>query len=205
MKTNIRRCIVGAVFALAVLAATSANAQKPGVILTESGGKTQVAEGGAGDTYQLVLNTVPSANVVITLTVPTTQLQANPTTLTFSPGNWNVAQTVNVSAVDDAVDEGLHLAAITHAATSSDADYDGTVVPDAVVSITDNDKSRIIITESGGKTQAAEGGAGDSYQITLGTVPSANVTVTLTVQPPNCRPIQPASPSPRRTGTCRKR
>jgi uncharacterized cupredoxin-like copper-binding protein len=181
MKTMHHRLFVFAASLLAVLTVTSAHAQKPGVTLTESGGKTDVAEGGAGDSYQFVLTTAPTANVTISLTVPTAQLQANPTTLTFTPGNWNVAQTVNVNAVDDSVDEGTHTAAITHTTSSSDSDYNAAFVPDVVATITDNDKARVTITESGGKTEVAEGGTGDNYQVVLGTIPSANVTVTLSV------------------------
>lgn len=151
------------------------------VTITESGGKTEVAEGGAGDSYTVVLDTQPSANVTITLTAPTAQLQASPTTLTFTPANWSSPQTVNVAAVNDTVDEGLHLATITHTASSSDGNYSGLPVGDVVVAITDNDKAKVTITESGGKTEVTEGGATDSYTVVLDTQPAANVTVTLSV------------------------
>lgn len=151
------------------------------VTITESGGKTEVTEGSGGDSYTVVLDTQPSANVTITLTVPTAQLQASPTTLTFTPANWSSPQTVNVAAVNDAVDEGLHLATITHTASSPDGNYSGLPVGDVVVAITDNDKAKVTITESGGKTEVTEGGATDSYTVVLDTQPAANVTVTLSV------------------------
>ena len=53
--------------------------------------------------------------------------------------NWNVAQTVTVTAVDDAVVEGLHAGSITHAATSTDTNYSGITVNNVVANITDND------------------------------------------------------------------
>ena len=71
--------------------------------------------------------------------MPTAQLQRTPTILTFTPGNWSVAQTVTVSAVDDSADEGTHLAMITHTASSADVNYSGISVPQVAVSIFDND------------------------------------------------------------------
>ena len=39
----------------------------PGVRIVETGGGTKVAEGGFYDTYNVVLNTIPAANVTVTL------------------------------------------------------------------------------------------------------------------------------------------
>jgi hypothetical protein len=166
---------------LGLLLASNAFAQK--LILTESGGKTEVIEGGAGDSYAVVLDTQPSANVTITLTVDTAELGTDKTVLTFTSANWANAQTVTVSAVDDLLKEGLETSTITHSVASSDPAYDGTFVPDVVVSIIDNDdvKAAVNITESNGKTEVIEGGAGDSYSLVLSTQPSADVTVTLSV------------------------
>jgi hypothetical protein len=67
----------------------------------------QVTEGGATDTYTVVLNSAPTGDVTITLNSGT-QLSTNVPTLTFTAGNWNVAQTVTVTAVNDTVGEGPH-------------------------------------------------------------------------------------------------
>jgi len=63
----------------------------------------------------------------------------SPSTLTFTPQNWDVPQTVTVSAVNDSVVEGMDTAVITHSAVSADAGYNGISVADVTVSITDND------------------------------------------------------------------
>ena len=154
---------------------------KPDVNVVETGGSTAVAEGGAIDSYLVALALEPTADVTVTLTVDNGQLQTDATTLTFTPANWNVSQSIQVSAVDDHLDEGLHLSTITHTASSSDIDYDGIYVPAVVVSITDNDKAGVTITESGANTEVAEGGTGDIYQVSLDTQPSSTVTITLTV------------------------
>jgi CSLREA domain-containing protein len=112
----------------------------PGVIVTESSGATAVTEGGATDTYTLVLATKPSADVVITLT-PNSQLTVAPTSLTFTPSNWSTSQPVTVTAVDDTAVEGNHSGVIQHTAASTDSRYDGITIPTVTAAITDNDAS----------------------------------------------------------------
>jgi len=122
--------VTGLSFQAAALAA--------GVTITQSGGSTMVAEGGATDTYTVVLNTAPTGNVTITLS-PGTQLSVAPAVLTFTPATWNVPQTVTVNAVDDAIAEGPHSGVITHFAASTDPVYNAIAIPSVTVSITDND------------------------------------------------------------------
>ncbi len=110
----------------------------PGVTITESGGSTNVTEGGATDTYTAVLNVAPTADVTITIT-PGTQVTAIPATLTFTTVNWNVAQTVTVTAVDDALVEGAHTGTITHTAASADVAYNAIAIASVNANITDND------------------------------------------------------------------
>jgi Ca2+-binding RTX toxin-like protein len=83
------------------------------------------------------LNTQPSANVTVAIT-PESQVTVSLGALTFTPANWNVAQTVTVTAVDDAVVEGDHLGLISHATTSTDTLYNNLVAP-LTVNISDND------------------------------------------------------------------
>ncbi len=109
-----------------------------GVIITQSDGSTDIAEGGATDIYTIVLKSQPSANVIINIT-PDSQATTSVTALTFTPDNWNVAQTVTVTAVDDAVIESNHSSIITHTATSTDASYNGINIPTVTANITDND------------------------------------------------------------------
>ncbi|WP_348535374.1 ExeM/NucH family extracellular endonuclease [Komarekiella delphini-convector] len=116
-----------------------ANAVLPaGVTITESGGSTNITEGGATDTYTIVLNSQPTANVTIAIT-PDSQSTTSATTLTFTAANWDVAQTVTVSAVDDPVTEGTHSSTISHTANSSDANYNNVAIASVTATIADND------------------------------------------------------------------
>jgi endonuclease/exonuclease/phosphatase family metal-dependent hydrolase/uncharacterized Zn-binding protein involved in type VI secretion len=116
-----------------------------GVSLNESDGSTTVSEDGGTDSYELVLDSVPDSNVSILVT-PDNQLDIGngvgaSLTLTFTPGNALTPQTVNVSTIDDADDEGLHFGTINHSVTSSDSDYDGLSVDPIQVTILDNDST----------------------------------------------------------------
>jgi len=149
-----------------------------GVVVAQTG-TTDVTEGGATDTYSIVLNSPPSANVTITMT-PGPQLSVAPATLTFTPANWATPQNVTVTAVNDVVVEGLHSGTITHAAASADTLYNGIAIASVTATITDNDfPPGVNIVESGGFTRVTEGGGGDTYTVVLNSLPTASVTITL--------------------------
>lgn len=114
------------------------NAGAPGVLIVESGGTTQLVEGGPADTYTIALRSAPAENVTITISGGT-QVAASAATLTFTPANWSVAQTVTVTAIDDTAVEGAHTGTITHTVASSDPAYNGLAARAVVASIDDND------------------------------------------------------------------
>ncbi|MFH0831160.1 MAG: FG-GAP-like repeat-containing protein, partial [Parcubacteria group bacterium] len=107
-----------------------------GIIITESGGSTNIVECGATDTYTVVLTDEPTATVYVS-TVPDAQQVTNPVVLTFDTTNWGVPQTVTTLAVNDGVAEGTHTGSITHTATSADPLYDGIAVASVTTHITE--------------------------------------------------------------------
>ena len=117
-----------------------------GVTITESGGSTDVdEEGPTTDTYTVVLDTLPTDTVTITVdpdidTEVNNNGAGNPVNLTFLTTNWDTAQTVTVTAIDDVDVEGAHTSTITHTAVSNDNDYDGISIDDVVANVTDNDQ-----------------------------------------------------------------
>ena len=149
-----------------------------GVTIIQSGGNTAVTEGGATDSYTVVLNSQPTANVTIAL-APNGQLTTDVTQLVFTPQNWNIAQTVTVTAANDAIVEGNHTGTIAHTTTSTDTNYNTLSLGSVTAAITDNDTAGITITQSGGNTTVAEGGTTDSYTVVLNSQPTANVTIAL--------------------------
>ncbi|MHC5184865.1 MAG: hypothetical protein ACYSPI_11415, partial [Planctomycetota bacterium] len=127
----------------------------PGVTITESGGSTDVDEAGPTlDTYTVVLDTQPTDTVTITVD-PDIQTEVNnngagnSVQLTFLTTNWDTAQTVTVTAIDDSDVEGTHTSTITHAPASSDSSYDSLGIANVVANVTDNDGSADTIDLSG--------------------------------------------------------
>jgi len=120
----------------------------PGVLLTETGGGTAVAEAGGTDTYSLALTVPPSGAVSIEITAgPQLQIStdggttfARSRTLNFSS---TAARTVTVRALDDnVVDTAPHFSRILHVITSTldPTSYPrSAIVPDVNVAIIEND------------------------------------------------------------------
>ncbi|HEY9810271.1 MAG TPA: M36 family metallopeptidase [Halomicronema sp.] len=122
----------------------------PGITIIEGDGSTDITEGGAGDSYQIVLNSRPQSAVKITLNadselkitlnpntpdIPTRRSKDEAPHLIFTPDNWNQPQTVTVTAADDEVAQIKHTASIKHTATG--IGYDTISIPDVTVNISD--------------------------------------------------------------------
>jgi hypothetical protein len=146
----------------------------PGVSITESGGATNITEGGATDTYTIVLTSAPTANVVISMN-PDTQSTTDLPSITFTNLDWNSPQTITVTAVNDDVAEGNHSSTISHTASSTDANYNGISINDVVASITDNETAGVSISPT--SVSVSEAGTSDTYDIVLTSKPAGSVTV----------------------------
>lgn len=158
----------------------------PGAALDESGGLTSVSETGVTDTYTLRLTTAPLANVRVTLASPgdeqATAVDANNPShnyLDFTPQNWNIPQTVLVSAINDSTQESFHRTFVRHTSSSTDPAYQAVGMPRVVVNITDDDFPGVMLIPTDGATVVSEGGATDTYQIVLTYPPTAPVTISM--------------------------
>ena len=99
-----------------------------------------------GDSYTVVLDSQPSADVVVTVAGHAgTDVTVNPTTLTFTSTTWNTRQPVTVTAADDA-DTVNETVSLTHSAASTDANYNGITIPGVAVSVHDNDTGNNLAT-----------------------------------------------------------
>lgn len=148
-----------------------------GVTLTASDGDTTVTESSSGDSFTLQLNAQPASDVTISFDVGT-QLSFAPNPLVITPAQWNVPQTIAVTAIDDDVAQGARTVSVA-LAFSGDPDFaaipTGSVA--VAVSIVDNDSAGIVLVQSGGSTQVTEGGAGDDYTLRLSSQPTAEVQI----------------------------
>src|SRR4029079_3992425 len=120
--------------------ATVADDDTSAVDLVESGGSTQVAEGGATDTVGVRLATHPYADVTVTVTAgPRCTVDGgSSTTVTVTAAAWDVAIGVTVAAVDDALPQAPTPCTITASAASPDGRYEG-VASQVVASVADDE------------------------------------------------------------------
>ena len=132
----------------------------------------EVLEGGS-QSYTVVLDTEPAADVTVEIQAPAdADMAVDQTALTFTADNWNTPQTVTVTAAhdDDAVADDP--VTITH--TVSGGDYDTVIAKDVEVTITEDDTPGVSISVT--TLELAEGDS-QSYTVGLDTEPTADVTV----------------------------
>ena len=127
----------------------------PGVTVSTTA-LTVTEQDSTGDSYTVVLDTEPTANVVVTVAGHSgTDVTANPTTLTFTSTTWSTAQTVTVTAGNDA-DTTDDTVALTHSAASADSGYSGIAIPSVAVTVSDNDTAQVTgLTVTSGNAQLA--------------------------------------------------
>ncbi|MDH5580232.1 MAG: calcium-binding protein, partial [Betaproteobacteria bacterium] len=156
-----------------------------GLITTEAGGS---------DTFTVVLTSQPTADVTIALSSSDlTEGTVGAASLTFTAANWNVAQTVTVTGVDDAIADGDVLYnIITAAAVSSDGNYSGLDPADVSVTNTDNDTAGITVSPTTGLTTTEAGGS-DTFTVVLTSQPTADVVVGLSSSDTTEGTVGPAS------------
>ena len=134
-------------------------------------------EGGSAD-YTVVLNLLPTADVTVAISGHSgTDATVSPTNLTFTTSDWNMAQTVTVSADDDddaVADEEITL---THDITGT-GDYISIDDQEVSVTIIENDEARVNVSRT--EVTVQEEGTDGSYDVSLSAEPSADVTVTIT-------------------------
>ena len=135
---------------------------------------TVTEEDTAGASYTVVLDSQPTADVVVTVDGHSvTAVTPNPTILTFTTSNWNTAQTVTVTAGDD-TDTTTDTVTLTHSSASADSNYQGITIANVTVTVTDNDTANLVVSAS--SLTVGEAGS-DTFTVKLATQPSANVTV----------------------------
>ena len=159
--------------------ATNTDNDSPGITVNPTSGLT-TTEAGGDDTFTIVLNSRPTADVTISITSSDTgEGTVSAPSLTFTPDNWDAPQTITVTGVDDAVADGNQVySIITGDASSSDGGYDGLVVDDVGVTNTDNDSAGITVTPTTGLV-TTEAGVSDTFEVVLNSQPSADVVITL--------------------------
>ena len=152
--------------------------------VVEADGSTVVTESGATDSFGVRLSSRP--NGPIELTVTSRDLKAvtvSPSTLRFTPENWNTLQTVTVTAADDVLADGNQLASVRLAVNLafSSGGYDHAPFVDVHTTTLDNELAALIVQETNGTTIVSESGTTDAVHVRLSAVPTSTVTVLVSV------------------------
>ena len=137
--------------------------------------RVTVGEGDtAGGRYSFKLAGEPTGTVTVTVGgTAGTDVAVNPASLTFTTANWNTAQTVTVTAGDDADLEDDRVT-LTHSA--SGGGYDSQTLPNVAVRVRDKGPEVQVSTD---RIRIFEGDTpGGTYTVVLTGEPTGTVTIT---------------------------
>jgi hypothetical protein len=104
-------------------------------------------DGTANGSFQVALNKQPASNVVLSIqSSDATEATPAPMQLTFTPQNWNAAQTVAVQGKQDTLDDGDISGTITVSVDDAQSDDEFDSVADQVLNFTtlDDDDSPVV-------------------------------------------------------------
>lgn len=153
--------------------------ETPGVFVTPTAGLT-TSEGGDTAIFTVVLDNEPASDVTIGLSSSDSdEGTVSPSSLTFTPVNWNAPQTVTVTGVDDFLADGNAMYTIeTAPSTSPDPAYDGINAEDVIVTNLDDETPAILVAPTTGLT-TAESGLIATFTVRLTTEPLTDVVLDL--------------------------
>jgi hypothetical protein len=164
-----------------------------GITLTPTSGLV-TTEAGATATFTIVLNSQPTAGV----TIPVSSSNSaegilSVSSLTFTAANWDIAQTITVTGVNDFIDDGaIAYSVITAPATSSDSNYSGFNPGDVSLVNSDDDTAGFDVTPTTGLFTSESGGEA-TFTVRLNSQPTANVSVLLSSDDIGEGTVSPAS------------
>ena len=130
---------------------------------------------GASGWYTVALTSQPTADVIVTAALPSgAEASLDPTTLTFTAGDWRTAQTVTVTAADD--DDAVVPAAVTirHTVVGVGGDYAGAGAAGVAVRIAETDTPVLGLVAD---ARAGEAAGSLTFTIRMSVASSDTVTV----------------------------
>lgn len=138
------------------------------------------SEAGSAASFEVTLNSRPTADVIIGIaSSDTTEGVTNVTELVFTAENWNVAQTVTITGVDDLLNDGDVSYTIQIAdAVSADAAYHGLTTPNVQVTNVNDDFAGVTVTPTSGLKTDESGGTA-TFDVVLNSRPTSDVTISI--------------------------
>lgn len=152
-----------------------------GVNVLQSAGTTEVDESGTTDSFTVALNAQPQNDVIVNLANGDTgEISVSDASLTFTPSDWDMPQTVTVTSEDDFILDGSQTATITLSVDAASDSFFTSLLDQTVdVTVTDDDVAGFVILESGASTVVTENLVGDSFDVLLTAQPVSDVVLTI--------------------------
>ncbi len=144
----------------------------PTAIVTPTTGLTTSEVGGQA-TFSVKLDTQPTADVSFAVSSSdTTEGNVSTNSLTFTPSNWNIPQSITVTGVDDFDPDGnIAYTIVLGTASSADLRYNGLNPAQVVVTNIDNDTKFYVVNDATTNftyEYTASGAAVENYSLNLG-------------------------------------
>lgn len=158
---------------------TNIDNEEPGILISGAT-NLQTTEGGGTATFNIRLQSRPTAPVTITFQSSNADEGTVTQSVSFTPGNWDQPKTVTITGVNDSVIDGDQAYQITvGAAQSSDSNYNGLTTELSPITVTnhDNDVASLVISPTS-TLNIFEGGSQD-VSVKLSAQPTSDVTVTI--------------------------
>lgn len=138
-----------------------------------------------GETFTVVLNTIPNGDVILDIANgDSTEASINKTFLIFNAGNWNVAQSVSVAGVNDNIIDGGQIFDITltviGAESTDTTGYAALTLPAISTTNADNDTAGFTIV--GGPITSTEKGSFETFTIKPNTQPLTGKTIDVSIR-----------------------
>ena len=166
---------------LSSVSVTNTDNDTKGITVTETSlTTTEASDGSPDDSFQVWLNSQPTANVTVSFAAnDTTEGSVSPTSLTFTASNYASAQTVEAVGVNDSVDDGnISYSIIFNPVSSADSDYASISLSAISATNYDDDERGITVSKTSlTTTEASDGSPDDSFTVKLNSQPTSNVTI----------------------------
>ena len=139
------------------------------------------SENGTTDSFTVLLNKKPAANVTLNLISSDTQeITVSPSELVFTPDDWSSPKQVTLTGINDGpvIDGNKSVKIILGQGQSSDSEYNSLSAGEVSAVNVDNDSAGIAVSQTS-NLNTSESGDSDTFTVALSSAPTANVVLTL--------------------------
>lgn len=174
------------------VAAVNLDNDSAGILVTPL--VVQTSENLTSEVFTVVLLSQPTQPVVVPVASSNpAEGTVTPATLTFTAANWDQAQSVTVTGVNDLIADGAQVYTVILApAVSGDAGYSGVDATDVTATNVDNDSAGVTVDPID-QLFVSEFGDTDFFDVVLNSMPTAPVTIPLSSNDTTEGTVSPAS------------